>query len=212
MTQDAVPSSLQSNYANGAFGGKLGFGQRQALLMIDFAQAYFQADSPLYAQCPQVVEQAGELLDWARARQLLVCHTRVEYRPDGLDGGVFFRKIPALTSFCTGNPLAQTVARLAPTAGEPVITKQYASAFFGTSLASLLHAQGIDCVLIAGMSTSGCVRASTVDAVQHGFIPVVVSDACGDRHPAPHEANLFDLGAKYAEVMTLAQVRSQLPA
>lgn len=212
MTQDSTPGSLQSNYANGAFGGKLGFGRRQALLMIDFAQAYFLADSPLYARCPEVVEQAGELLDWARARHMLVCHTRVEYRADGLDGGVFFRKIPALTSFCTGNPLAQTVPRLAPTPDEPVITKQYASAFFGTSLASLLHAQGVDCVLLAGMSTSGCVRASTVDAVQHGFIPVVVSDACGDRHPSPHDANLFDLGAKYADVMTLAQVRSQLPA
>ncbi len=141
---------------------------------------------------------------------MLVCHTRVEYRPDGLDGGVFFRKIPALKAFCTGNPLADFPPALVPSADEPVITKQYASAFFGTSLASLLRAQGIDCVLLAGMSTSGCVRASTVDAIQHGFIPVVVSDACGDRHPAPHEANLFDLQAKYADVLPLSQLRERL--
>jgi maleamate amidohydrolase len=102
------------------------------------------------------------------------------------------------------------VPSLAPHDNEPVCTKQYASAFFGTSLASTLRAQGVDCVLLAGMSTSGCVRASAVDAIQHGFIPVVVRDACGDRHPAPHEANLFDLQAKYAEVMTLAQLKSAM--
>jgi nicotinamidase-related amidase len=99
---------------------------------------------------------------------------------------------------------------LEPLPDEPVITKQYASAFFGTSLASTLTAMGIDTVLIAGLSTSGCVRASTVDAVQHGFIPVVVRDAVGDRDPGPHEANLFDLQAKYAEVKSLAEVTAYL--
>jgi maleamate amidohydrolase len=203
-------ASLQANYSNGAFGSKLGFGSRQALLMIDFAQAYFNADSPLFANRPEVIPQARALLQWARARKMLVCHTRVEYRADGIDGGVFFRKVPALKVFCTGNVMANVVPELAPAADEPVITKQYASAFFGTSLASTLHARGVDCVLLAGMSTSGCVRASGVDALQHGFIPVVVSDACGDRHPEPHAANLFDLDAKYADVMTLAQLQAGL--
>ena len=203
-------TSLQANYGNGAFGGKLGFGSRQALLMIDFAMAYFDPASPLFANRPEVVAPARSLLLWARARKMLVCHTRVEYRPDGLDGGVFFRKVPALQVFCNGNPLGDVVPELAATDDEPVITKQYASAFFGTSLASTLHAQGVDCVVLAGMSTSGCVRASAVDAMQHGFIPVVVSDACGDRHPEPHAANLFDLDAKYADVMTLAQIQSGL--
>ena len=131
-------------------------------------------------------------------------------RADGVDGGIFFRKVPALRVFCSGNPLGYYVPALAPRADEPVVTKQYASAFFGTSLASTLRAQGIDCLLLAGMSTSGCVRASAVDAMQNGFIPVVVADACGDRHPSPHEANLFDLAAKYADVRTLAQVRAEL--
>ncbi len=203
-------ASLHANYSNGAFGQQLGFGTKQALVMVDFAKAYFMADSPLYANTPQVIPRAQALLEWARARGMLVCHTRVEYRADGLDGGVFFRKVPALKAFCSGNPLGEVVPELAPTAEEPVITKQYASAFFGTSLASTLRAQGIDCVLLAGMSTSGCVRASGVDALQHGFIPVVIADACGDRHPQPHESNLFDLNAKYADVMTLAQAQTAL--
>ncbi|UUX94486.1 isochorismatase family protein [Aquabacterium sp. J223] len=212
MADRADDHSLHASYGQGAFGASLGFGRRQALLMIDFAQAYFEARSPLFAGCPQAAERAADLLAWARRRALLVCHTRVTYRADGLDGGVFFRKVPALRVFCEGDPLGDVVPALAPTPAEPMLTKQYASAFFGTSLASLLHAQGVDCVLIAGMSTSGCVRASAVDAMQHGFIPVVVGDACGDRHPAPHEANLFDLNAKYADVLTLSQLQSALPA
>ena len=87
-----------------------------------------------------------------------------------------------------------------------MITKQYASAFFGTTLASTLTALGVDTLLIAGVSTSGCIRATALDACQHGFIPLVVRDAVGDRHPAPHEANLFDLQAKYAEVVSLDTV------
>jgi len=196
------PDSLKENYGRGAFGAGLGFGTRQALVMVDFAQAYFVPESPLFADRAEVIDRAAQLLAWARERKMLVCHTRVEYRADGLDGGIFFRKIPALKVFCTGYTLADTVPALAPRADEPMITKQYASAFFGTSLASTLRAQGVDCLLFAGMSTSGCVRASAVDAIQNGFIPVVVGDACGDRHPSPHEANLFDLNAKAADVVS----------
>lgn len=211
MSTDDPRDSLEQNYARGgAFGAALGLGSRRALLMVDFAQAYFVPESPLYAAADAVVGRAQALLQWARRRQMLVCHTRVEYRPDGMDGGIFFRKVPALRAFCAGNPLAEVVPPLRPTPDEPVVTKQYASAFFGTSLASLLRAAGVDCVIVAGMSTSGCVRASAVDAMQNGFICVVVRDACGDRHPAPHESNLFDLQAKYADVLTLQQLQSAL--
>jgi maleamate amidohydrolase len=208
----AQSQSLQANYGNGAFGQQLGFGTRQALVMIDFAQAYFVPDSPLFANQSAVLDSAQALLHWARRRGMLVCHTRVEYRADGIDGGIFFRKVPALKVFCAGHPLAECVPALLPEPNEPVVTKQYASAFFGTSLASTLRSQGIDCILMAGMSTSGCVRASAVDAMQHGFIPVVISNACGDRHPQPHDANLFDLNAKYADVMTLAEAQAALAA
>jgi maleamate amidohydrolase len=202
-------ADLAANYSrSGAFGARLGVGHRQALLMVDFARAYFEPDSPLYAGTPQVLDAATALLAWARASGMLVCHTRVVYDAQGVNGGVFFRKIPALSAFCEGNPMGDFVGALRPAAGEPVISKQYASAFFGTSLGSLLNAQGVDCVIIAGMSTSGCVRASAVDAVQSGYIPLVAADACGDRHAQPHEASLFDLQAKYADVLQVAEIRA----
>jgi len=141
---------------------------------------------------------------------MLVCHTRVLYDRSGINGGVFFRKIPALDAFREGNPMGEFVTELQPAPDEPVIVKQYASAFFGTSLAALLNSQGVDCVIIAGMSTSGCVRATAVDAIQSGYIPLVASDACGDRHIQPHEANLFDLQAKYADVLRVDDIRRLL--
>lgn len=204
---------LIANYAEqGAFGASLGTGTRQAVLMVDFAQAYFNKESPLYAEAPQALECASALLAWARSHAIPVVHTRVEYNAQGIDGGYFFRKVPALKVFCVGNPLGDFEPEVRPLPDEPVVTKQYASAFFGTSLASTLRALGVDCVLIAGMSTSGCVRATALDTIQNGFIPIVVADACGDRHAAPHDASLFDLQAKYADVMTFAQVQAALKA
>ena len=204
---------LIANYAEqGAFGASLGTGTRQAVLMVDFAQAYFAKESPLYAEAPQALECASALLAWARSHAIPVVHTRVEYNAQGIDGGYFFRKVPALKVFCTGNPLGDFEPAVRPLPDEPVVTKQYASAFFGTSLASTLRALGVDCVLIAGMSNSGCVRATALDTIQNGFIPIVVADACGDRHAAPHDASLFDLQAKYADVMTFAQVQAALKA
>jgi nicotinamidase-related amidase len=152
------------------------------------------------------------LLSAARAAGIPVLHTNVVYQPGGRDGGVFFRKVPGLASFEAGaHPeLAAFAPGLEPVAGETVISKQYASAFFGTSLSSTLTALGIDTVLIAGLSTSGCVRASAVDCCQHGFVPVVVREAVGDRASGPHEANLFDLQAKYAEVIDLATAQRYL--
>jgi len=136
----------------------------------------------------------------------------VRYQPGGRDGGVFFRKVPALACFEDGArpDLAAFATGLEPLPGETVILKQYASAFFGTTLASTLTALGVDTLLIAGVSTSGCVRASAVDACQHGFVPLVVRDAVGDRHPSPHEASLFDLQAKYAEVVSLGFAQDYL--
>lgn len=197
--------SLGENYARGGFGRPLEFGNRPALLVIDFVQAYLVPGSPLYAGVESAREAAKELLGAARAARIPVLHTNVRYQPGGRDGGVFFRKIPTLACFEAGaHPeLAAFAPGLEPVAGETVITKQYASAFFGTSLASTLTALHVDTVLIAGLSTSGCVRASAVDCCQHGFVPFVVREAVGDRAPGPHEASLFDLQAKYAEVIDL---------
>jgi nicotinamidase-related amidase len=182
------------------------------LLVIDFVQAYLAPGSPLYAGVEQVRTDCETLLKAARGAAIPVLHTNVSYQPGGRDGGVFFRKVPALACFEAGRhpEFAAFAPGLEPLPGETVITKQYASAFFGTSLASTLTALGVDTVLIAGVSTSGCVRASAVDCCQHGFIPVVVREAVGDRAQGPHESNLFDLQAKYAEVSPLARVREYL--
>lgn len=184
------------------------------MLVIDFVRAYLVPGSPLYAGVEQARADCETLLRAARKAGIPVLHTRVEFQPGGRDGGVFFRKLPALACFEAGRhpELAAFAEGLEPLAGETVITKQYASAFFGTSLASTLTALGVDTLLIAGLSTSGCVRASAVDACQHGFVPVVVREAVGDRAPGPHEANLFDLQAKYAEVAPLATVLRYLGA
>jgi maleamate amidohydrolase len=196
------------------YGGSLQPGVRPALLVIDFVKAYTQPESPLYAgPTTESTRQACEdLLALCRRADIPIIHTNVAYHDGGRDGGVFFRKVPALKVFERGarSPLAEFAPGLGPARGEIVITKQYASAFFGTTLAATLTALGVDTLLIAGMSTSGCVRATAVDCCQHGFIPLVVRDAVGDRAAGPHEANLFDLQTKYAEVVTLDRVRTYL--
>jgi nicotinamidase-related amidase len=203
---------IRENYARGGFGNKLQPGRQPALLIIDFVEAYVRPGALLYAGCESAHQGAIALLAAARQAQIPIVHTRVAYQPGGRDGGVFFHKVAALRTFEQGaDPALQAFAAgLEPAAGETVITKQYASAFFGTTLASTLTALGVDTLLIAGVSTSGCVRATGVDACQYGFIPLVVRDAVGDRAPGPHEASLFDLQAKYAEVIDLATARTYL--
>lgn len=195
-----MSQKLAENY-RGAFDGSLGFGNSPALILVDFVQAYFDESSPLYAGVDDALASALRLRDAARDAGVPVIYTNVVYQEGGKDGGVFYRKVPALEAFVAGNPLGAWPAGLEPAGDELVITKQYPSAFFGTSLAATLTANGIDTLIITGLTTSGCIRATCIDAVSNGFIPVVVSDACGDRHEAPHEANLFDMNAKYADVV-----------
>jgi maleamate amidohydrolase len=192
---------LTANYV-GAFDGRLSFGERPALLIVDFVMAYLDPASPLYAGVEDALASNERLLAAARAVGIPVIFTNVVYQADGADGGLFYKKIPSLRVFLEGSPLGAFPASLQPVDGERVISKQFASAFFGTSLAETLSEEGIDTLLITGLSTSGCVRATALDALQSGFAPFVVREACGDRHPAPHEANLFDLQAKYAEVVS----------
>ncbi len=194
-------ADLTGNYA-GAFDGSLPFGSRPAVILIDMVEAYLQPGSPLYAGVEAAVESAARLRAAAHAAGFPVIFTNVEYAPGGADGGVFYRKVPALAVFQQGSPLGAFPAALSPEDGDLVITKRYASAFFATHLAATLTSLGVDTLVIAGVSTSGCVRATALDACQNGFLPFVVREACGDRHAAPHEANLFDLQAKYAEVVS----------
>lgn len=189
---------------------RLGFGKRPALVVIDFVRAYLEPESPLYAGVEPALEACIELLGAARRAGVPVFWTNVEFEPGGADGGIFYRKLPVLEVFDRGSPLGAFAEGLEPRDGEPVITKQNPSAFFGTSLAGMLHDRGIDTAIIAGVTTSGCIRASAVDAMQYGFIPVVVQEAVGDRSADAHRANLYDLQVKYADVASLADVVAHL--
>jgi maleamate amidohydrolase len=203
MTQQV--EDLGGDYKAAGFGGTLQPGNRPVLLLIDFARAYYDPASQLYAGVESARASAARLHLAARAAGVPVIFTRVEYSPDGHEGGVFYKKIAALKAFHTGSPLGDFTAELSPLPGDEVITKHFPSAFFGTALAEKLHADGIDTILITGLSTSGCVRASAVDALCHGFVPLIVVDAVGDRDARVHEANLFDLGAKTGELVSEAQ-------
>jgi maleamate amidohydrolase len=184
------------------FGRHLIPGNRPALILVDFVNAYFEPSAQLYMGLDDCLHSASRLLKAARAAGILVVHTQVSYSEDGVDGGVFFKKIDALKHFVGNAPLGEIMPEVKPLPREVVIVKQYASSFFGTTLASTLQASGVNTLIITGVSTSGCVRATAVDTIQHGFIPLVCRDAVGDRNDGPHEASLFDLQAKYAEVMS----------
>jgi maleamate amidohydrolase len=200
-------SDLDADYAQAGFGRALEPGPRPALLLIDFVRAYFEPGAELYLGSDDCLHTAAGLLEAARAAGIPAVFTCVKYAAGGADGGLFFRKVGALRHFVGDTELGAIMPEVAPRPGEVVVVKQYASAFFGTSLAATLTASRVDTVVITGVSTSGCVRASAVDAIQHGFVPLVVADAVGDRDPRPHQANLFDLQAKYAEVLPAAEVR-----
>lgn len=199
-------SSAEENYS-GVWGHRVGYGKHPVLLVIDFAKAYTEKESPLYASgVPSAVAETVGLLASAREHGIPVVHTSIVHSTaDFVDGGAWLKKSPVVktmrdknySEFCTG---------VEPLHYELVIRKQYASAFFGTALASILTASRIDTIVMAGCSTSGCVRASAVDGVQHGFRVIVPHDCVGDRHPDPHNANLFDIDSKYGDVVEKADV------
>ena len=196
MTDD-----LAENYQR-AYSNTVGFGKHPALVLIDFAHAYFDKDCDLYAGVEDALASALRVREAAHAAGIPVILTEVSYQPGGINGGRFFEKAKPLRAFVKGERTAAFADGLEPRPDEIVVTKQYPSAFFGTSLASTLTAGGIDSVILTGLTTSGCVRASCVDSMSHGFRTSVVREACGDRHSAPHEANLFDMNAKYADVVS----------
>lgn len=198
--------SLDENY-RGVWGNRIGFGRSPVLLLVDFMKGYILPDMPLFAPgVVTAVREATELLQVARSLGVPVIHTNIRYDDvTHLDGGVWVKKAPVMRAMVEGNLEAEFCDEVAPLRGELVISKQYASAFFGTSLASTLTALGVDTTVIVGCSTSGCVRATAVDAMQHGYRTIVVRECVGDRHPSPHEANLFDIDSKYGDVVSKAE-------
>ncbi|MQY31277.1 isochorismatase family protein [Nocardia aurantia] len=201
-----------ADYARAGFGRELEPGTRPALVLVDPARAYIDPECPLYAGVEENVAAMRVLLGHARAAGIPVVVTEVRLRADGADAGVFFRKAGTLVAFCAGSPFAEVIDGLAPNDDELLLTKKYPSAFFGTTLHTYLTSLGVDTVVIGGLSTSGCVRATALDAMQHGFVPIVVEEAVGDRDAAINSANLFDIQQKMAEVWPLARVATYLGA
>lgn len=198
--------------ATGPFTGRLGFGRSPALVVVDMVTGYTDPDCDLYIgeQAVDLVASIVQLVDAARTASIPVIYTGVSISADGSNGGVFFRKVPSLSIFQPGGEFAGFVPELSPLENETVIMKQYPSALYATPVASMLNAAGIDSVIICGVSTSGCIRATATDVMQHGFTPLVVREAVGDRHPGPHEANLFDIDAKIGDVVSLADTTAHL--
>ncbi|MEV0545598.1 isochorismatase family protein [Nocardia salmonicida] len=197
-------------YRRSGYSARLGAGNSPAVLVVDICAAYVTDGSPLRAPVEHAVRAAAAVVAQARESGLPVIFTRVRFEPNGPDGGLFRRKVPVLRVFEQGNPLGDFLDDPAPAPGDVIITKQYPSAFHATPLAATLAAQRVDTLVIVGLTTSGCVRASATDAMQHGFRPLVVADACGDRDAALHEANLTDLDIKYADVLGLEEALAVL--
>jgi maleamate amidohydrolase len=189
------------------FHGRAGFGRRPALIVIDMSVGFTDPSSPLHCELEGVVESIERLLSATRAARLPVVYTTVAYDEVAKErAAVFIDKVPALLTLEAGSRWVEIDPRLAPQAGEAVVTKLFASAFYGTPLASLLAAQQVDGLIVTGASTSGCVRATAVDALQHGYRVVVPREAVGDRNPDAHEANLYDIDAKYGDVVSVRDV------
>jgi nicotinamidase-related amidase len=188
------------------FHGRAGFGRRPALVVVDVNVGFTDPASPLACELDGAVAAIRRLLDEFRRAGLPVVFTTVAFDDAARQAAaVFIEKVPALLTLEAGSRWVEIDPRIAPEPGEPVLVKSWASAFFGTGLASILATQGCDSVVVTGASTSGCVRATAVDALQHGYRVAVPREAVGDRNQAAHEANLYDLDTKYADVVSLEE-------
>ncbi|MBO1073854.1 isochorismatase family protein [Roseomonas marmotae] len=188
-------------YSKQGMGASVGMGLSPALVIVDFVEGFTDPEHFGGGNIKPAIARTVPLLAHARARGWPVAHTRVVYADDGSDAGAFTRKSPGLLKLTETSPLSQIVPELTPAPGELVIRKRQASAFFGTELVGWLLWKRVDTLLVVGCTTSGCVRATVVDAVAHNLRTIVVTDCVGDRAIGPHEANLFDMGQKYADLM-----------
>lgn len=193
-------------YRKQGFGQHSGFGTHPALLIVDFVTAFIDPEQYGGGNIPAAVERTEPLLKCVRNHRLPVVYTRVVYSDDGADAGAFCLKVPGLSRLTEDAPASQIVEGLTPEPGEYVIRKKQPSAFFGTDLAAWLIQRQVDTVIVTGCTTSGCVRASVVDSMSYNFRTVVAEDGVGDRALGPHEANLFDMGQKYADVIPTADI------
>ncbi len=202
--------SAEEIYRRAEIGGRMGLGTRPAVLVVDFSCGFTDPSCALGSDLGAAVESTARLLAVARSKGLLVVFTTIAFEPGARDGGIWARKMPAIAQLELGSAWVEIDPRLGRREDEPLIVKKGASAFFGTNLAAILVAAGVDTAVLCGATTSGCVRATAVDLLQNGFPAVVPRECVGDRAREPHDANLFDIDMKYADVVAVEEALAYL--
>jgi maleamate amidohydrolase len=190
-------------YAKAGLGESVTMGSRPAILVVDFSCGFTDPECTLGSEMTEQVEATKRLLDAARAKALPIVFTTIGYESSLKDGGLWLQKVPALGDLQIGGRWVEIDPRLEPREDETIVLKKGASAFFGTNLASILISQRIDSVILCGATTSGCIRATAIDLLQYGYPTLVPRECVADRAQAPHVANLFDIQAKYADVVSI---------
>jgi maleamate amidohydrolase len=210
MSDQELIDGAQGVYERSGIGGRAGFGDRPAVLVVDFQKGFTNPESPVGSDLTEEISATASLLETARVHGLPVAYTAVGFDPGLRDGATWLRKMPGLSVLVDGSTYCEIDERVAPAAGDPVWVKRASSAFFGTPLISFLTAAQVDTLIVTGCVTSGCVRATTIDAVSWGYRTIVPQECVGDRAQGPHDWNLFDIDSKYADVVSLAEVLEHL--
>jgi maleamate amidohydrolase len=211
MEYSDIREKLLAAYGDRGPAPRVGFGQHPAVLVVDMVNAFTRPGAPLACPLDSEIEQIKRILEVARRRKVPVIFSTVMYGAS-IEAGVWIKKVPAGVIKLLGkdSELVKVDTRLKRRASESLLVKKYASCFFGTDLVSRLIYQNVDTLIITGCATSGCVRATAVDACSHGFHTIVIAEAVGDRAVAPHIANLFDIDAKYGDVVSIEDVLKYL--
>lgn len=200
----------RADYRRKGLAGRMGFGELPALLVVDFINGFTDPTTPLGGDFSAEIAVTNRLLDAFRGDGLPVVYTTISYEPDLRDAGMWVKKVPSLEILTKGSRMVEIDDRIRPAYAERVVEKKFASAFFGTDLDAHLKGLGVDTVVMVGCTTSGCIRSSAIDTIQSGYFSIVVRDAVGDRAPGPHESNLFDIDAKYGDVVSSSEVTDYL--
>ena len=210
-----MPTGMEDKhriYEQAELGGRVGFGDRAAVVVVDFQRCFVDPSVPGGGDFSDAIDATARLLAAARSHGVPIVYTVVAYDDPARDAGRFIDKCPTLKYAVAGSEMVELDERLGRRPDEPVVVKSFASAFFGTAVASYLTGLGVDTVILAGCTTSGCVRASAIDSMQSGFRTIIPRQCVGDIAAEPHEANLFDIDAKYGDVVELDAVLAALPA
>ncbi len=207
---EAGLSDARRIYSQSGIGSRVGFGRRPALVVVDLQNGFTDPTSTVGGDLSEVVEATAQLLDVARAHDVPVAYTAVGFHASRADGAAWLRKMPGLGALVEGTRWCEIDPRVRPREDEPVWVKRASSAFFSTPLQTFLVGHGVDTLLVTGCVTSGCVRATVVDAVSYGYRVIVPEECVGDRAEGPHGWNLFDIDSKYADVEPLERVLKAL--